>query len=279
MPSELQNCCSVDSLANVTYQSIPPVLELKSTEKVMICFESLIKRAKSEIGMTKTAVKANEILKEERERNDLKEDILNNIFKLIINLPDEYIYQYERGKLTKGLVENLISVMEFLLLFYGRNDLPLQLIDKTSFLSTDLKNDIAIYKAACEVEKFAVEDVDSNTTCYWRICSDDGKSTPAGYSKLRVSIRTQKYQYLFGNLMKLGEILFVDKEFELCICEMYTNECEASNLHIVFLIPLKDPEKALKSTSDGISEVVLISDNRQEKRIYRKHNITDNEVN
>ena len=204
--------------------------------------------------------------------------------------------------LSKRFVENLVSVLEFLLLFYGRNDLPFQSINKIGFISTDLKNDIAIYEAACEVEKFnvvqvpyeevhSIEDVDSidgaGSTC-WRICCNDDfrKAIPAGYLKVRVSIKIEETQYLFAWLMKFVKVLFGDKEFYAY--EVYTSECGTTNLYIVFLIPPakdKDPEKAFEKAfknvtqsfnfkGNGIRRVVLISHNREPKTLYRKYIIT-----
>ena len=72
----------------------------------------------------------------------------------VVNLPEGCMEKYQLGPLNKTFVQQLVRAMEFLLLFRGRNDLPFQLVDKIGLISSDLKNDIAIYKAACEVEKF-----------------------------------------------------------------------------------------------------------------------------
>jgi hypothetical protein len=63
---------------------------------------------------------------------------------------------------------------------------------------------------------------------------------------------------------------------------MYTSEGEASNLYIVFLIPLvedKDPKRAFKdkvqpkySKNNGIMEVVHVSRENKETAIYCKCN-------
>lgn len=56
-------------------------------------------------------------------------------------------------------MQQLVKALEFLLLFRGRSLLLFQLINKIRLISSDLKNDMALYKAACEVEKLKAVEV------------------------------------------------------------------------------------------------------------------------
>ena len=75
----------------------------------------------------------------------------------------------------------------------------LQLIEKIGLISSDLKSDIVLYKAACKVERLKAIEVAYNQhhnvaissdgpTCThsWRFSSDEGfrKAIPAGFTKL-----------------------------------------------------------------------------------------------
>ena len=103
-----------------------------------LCFENLIKRAKSEIDVAMDA--PNDSLGGNKEREELRKEVFA-MLDTIIKLPQRYVMKYDTAGLSKRFVENLVSVLEFILLFYGRNDLPCQSINKIGFISTDLKND------------------------------------------------------------------------------------------------------------------------------------------
>ena len=259
-------------------------------EKARLCYENLKKRAKSEIESAMFSPRA--ILSENDERDKLKEEVLA-IFEKVINLPESCMEKYQLGPRNETFVQQLVRAMDFLLLFRGRNDLPFQLVDKIGLISSDLKSDIAVYKAACEVEKFkavevafkehhSVDNSDDSPIRSWRFCCDESfrKAIPYGYSKLRVTIEIDENRYLFESLMKLGRTLSGGKRFYTH--EMYTSEREASNLWIIFLMPLiedKDVKKAFRDKVQSkfiseikIKEIVLISrDNRETITIYCKY--------
>ena len=272
------------------------MFQLKSVERARLCYENLKKRAKSEVEVAMFAPQA--ILSEFQERDQLKEEVLT-LLKEDINLPENCMKKYQDGPRTDSFVQQLIRVMEFLLLFRGRNDLPFQLIEKIGLISSDLKSDIALYKAACEVEKLKAVEVAYNEhhnvaissdgpthTHSWRFSSDEGfrKAIPVGYTKLRVLIKINENQYLFERLLKLGRVLSSGKQFYTH--EMHTSESEASNLHIIFLMPLvedKDPKMAFRDKVQsklineiGIMEVAQISRENKETIIYCEHNKTLN---
>lgn len=199
------------------------MFELKSVEKARLCYENLKKRARGEIEVAMSSPQA--ILSENQERNQLKEQVLE-VLEKDINLPEIWMEKYQLGPLTDTFVEKLVRALEFLMLFRGRNDLSFQLIQKIGLISSDLKNDIALYKAACEVEKLKSVEIaykehhsvafdhelssDINGpdhTQFWRFCCDESfkRAIPTGYSKLRVWIRISDVnQYLFERLLKLG---------------------------------------------------------------------------
>ena len=154
-------------------------------------------------------------------------------------------------------MQQLVKTMEFLLDIRGRHHLPFQLINKIGLLSPDLKNDIALYKAAFEVEELkavevafkeyhSVEISSDGPTHAWKFGSDEGfrRAIPAGHSKLQVLININENQYLFERLLTLGRKLSGGKQFYTH--GMYTGEHKASKHYIVFLVPLvedKDPKK------------------------------------
>ena len=176
-----------------------------------------------------------------------------------INLPERCMEKYRYGPINDSFLQQLVRAMEFLLLYHGGNDLPFQLIEKIGLIhiNSDLKSDIALYKAACEVEKLNTVEVaykehhnvvinSHGPTHSWSCSSDEGlrKGNPAGFTKLQVLIKINENQYLFERLLKLGRMLSSGKQFYTH--EMYTSEGEASNLHIIFLMPLvedKDPKR------------------------------------
>ena len=175
----------------------------------------------------------------------------------------------------------------------GRHYLPFQLIDKIGLFSPDIKNDVALYKAAFEVEELKAAEVAfkeyhtveisrDGPAHVWTFSSDEGfrRAIPAGNTKLRVLIEIKKNQYLFERLLALGRKLSGGKQFYAH--EMYTSEHEASKLYIVFLMPLvedKDPKKAFRDRVQpkfinefGIMEVVQVSRENKETVIYCKAN-------
>ena len=267
-------------------------------DNARLCYENLKKRAKSEVEVAMFAPRS--ILSEVQERNQLKEQVLK-ILEEDINLPENCMEKYQFGPLNDTFMQQVVKAMEFLLLFRGRNDLPFQLINKIGVISSSLKSDIALYKAACEVERLKAVEVaykehhsvdhevsSDGPTYFWRFCSDEGfrKAIPTGYSKLRVLIKINENQYIFERLLKLGRTLSSGKRFYTH--EMYTTECKASNLYIIFLMPLmedKDPKKAFRDKVQwkfinelGIMEVVQISRKNNETVIYCKYNTFSNEI-
>ena len=226
------------------------MFELKSAQ---LCYENLKKRAISEIKVAMFAPQA--ILSDIQERLQLKEEILK-LVKEDIKLPEKCVEKYKLGPLNNHFLQHyLIKAMKFLLHFCGRHYLPFQLINKIGLLSncSDLKNDIALYNAAFEVE--------------------------AKYSKLRVAIKMNENQYLFERLRKLGRKLSGGKQFYTH--EMYTSEREASKLYIVtvFLVPLVEDEDQKKAFWDKkfiddfeITEAVQVSRENKETVLYRKAN-------
>ncbi|MCG8623110.1 MAG: hypothetical protein MJE68_14090, partial [Proteobacteria bacterium] len=92
------------------------------------------------------------ILSDIQERLQLKEEILK-LVKEDIKLPEKCVEKYQLGPLNIPFLQrHLIKAMIFLSHFCGRHYLPFQLINKIGLLSSDLKNDIALYNAAFEVE-------------------------------------------------------------------------------------------------------------------------------
>ena len=121
-----------------------------------------------------------------------------------INLPERCMEKYRFGPLNDSFLQQLVRAMEFLLLFQGINNLPFQLIEKIGLIhiSSDLKSDIALYKAACKVEALKAVEVaykehhnvvisSHGPTNSWSCSSDEGlrKANPAGFTKLRVLIK------------------------------------------------------------------------------------------
>ena len=272
--------------AVINTHSVFLVFELKSAERARLCYENLKKRAKSEIEVAIFAPQP--ILDEKTERKKLKKEVL----KLLrdIKLPENCTEKYELGPFNDTFLQQLVKAMEFLLHFRGRHHLPFQLIDKIGLLSPELKKDIALYKAAFEVEELkavevafkeyhTVEISSDGSTHTWRFSSDEGfrRTIPAGNTKLRVLIEIKKNQYLFERLLALGRKLSGGKPFYTH--EMYTSE---HKLYIVFLVPLvedKDPKKAFRDRMQpkfisefGIMEVVQVSRENKETVIYRKAN-------
>ena len=130
------------------------------------------------------------------------------------------------GSLSNAFVQQLVKAMKFLLDFRGRHHLPFQLINKIGLLSSDLKNDAALYKAAFEVEELKAVEVafkeyhtvkisSDDPTHAWKFGSDEGfrRAIPAGHSKLRVLIEINENQYLFERLLPLGRKLSNGKQF------------------------------------------------------------------
>ena len=268
--------------------SFSPVFKLTSVGKARVCYENLKKRAKSEIDVALSAPQAIESKNQGREQ--LKKQVLV-VLKRDVDLPENYMEKYDFGPQNDKFVLQLVKAMEFLFLFRGRNDLPFQFISNIGMISSDLKSDIALYKAACEAEKLKavevayekchnVEDNNSDPTHFWRFHCDETsrKAIPAGYSKVRVWIEFNKKQYLFERLLKLGRTLSRGKQFYTH--EMYTSDQEASNLHIVFLLPLmedKDLKKVFRDKNfineigNEIMEAVQISSENTETLIYCKY--------
>ena len=61
--------------------------------------------------------------------------------------------KYKCGPWNDKFVQQLVKAMELLFLFHGRNDQPFQFINKIGVISSDLKSDIALYKAVFEAEE------------------------------------------------------------------------------------------------------------------------------
>ena len=263
-------------------------------KRARLCYENLKKRVDSEIDLARYAPQP--ILAENSEQIKLKKEIL----KLLedIKLPENFTAKYEFGPITGIFVEHLIKAMEFLLLFRSRHCLPFQLINKIGLLSPELKNDIALYNAAFEVEELkavevtfkeyhTVEISSDGPTHTWRFSSDEGfrRAIPDGHSKLRVLIKIEKNfnHYLFERLLTLGRELSCGNQFyahEMYMSEREASKCEASKLCIVFLMPLVDQKKAYtdkvekfsKRFEPQIMEVVQVSHENKETVLYRMAN-------
>lgn len=257
-------------------------------KKARLCYENLKKRARGEIDVAMSAPQT--IESKNQGRKQLKKNILE-VLKEDIKLPKNLMEKYQLGPLNDKFVEKLVGALEFLFLFHGRNDLPFQFINKIGLISSDLKSDIALYKAVCEAEKLKavevaykehhnVEDNSGDPMHFWRFCCDEyfRKAIPTGYSRVRVWIEFNKKQHLFERLLKLGRTLSHGKQFYTH--EMYTSDQEAKNLHIVFLLPLmadKDLKKVFRdrnfinSIGDEIMEAVEISRENTETVIYSKY--------
>ena len=269
------------------------VFELKSVVSARLCYENLKKRAISEIEVARFAPQA--ILDGKSERKELKQVVIE-LLKEDIKLPENCMEKYDfpsTGSFSNAFVQQLFKVIEFLLDFRGKHHLPFQLINKIGLLSPNLKNDVALYKAAFEVEELkavemaykkydSIEISSDGPTHTWRFSSDEGfrRAIPAGHTKLRVLIKINKNQYLFERLLPLGRKLSDGKQFYTH--EIYTSEHEASKLYIVFFVPLvedKDQKKAFRDrvqpkviSEFGIMEVVQVSRENKETVLYRKAN-------
>lgn len=235
---------------------------------------------------------ANAILDENEGRDQFKKEMIEMLGRHI-NLPNRCIRKYVLGPpRTENFIKKLCKVIEFFSHFRGKNDLLFQLIKKISLLSSELKSDVALYKAAFRAEKLedvkvaygeyqSVEGSLVGPSRSWTFCCDESfkKVIPTGLSKVRVLIKIDENQFLFERLMNLGRKLSgVGHKFY--VHEMYTTECEASSMHIIFLIPLigdKDPKKAFRARlqhkvieESKIKEAWLISHDNKEIKIYRK---------
>ena len=265
---------------------------MKSVVRAQLCYENLKKRAISEIEGARFAPQA--ILDGKSERKELKQVVIE-LLKEDIKLPENCMEKYDfpsTGFLSNAFVQQLVNAIEFLLHFRGRHHLPFQLINKIGLLSQELKNDMALYKAAFEVEGLkavevaykkydSVEISSDGPTHAWRFSSDEGfrRAIPAGHTKLQVLIKINKNQYLFERLLPLGRKLSGGKQFYTH--EMYMDEHKASELYIVFLVEDKDPKKAFRDkvpkfiSEFGVMKVVQVSPENKETVIYRKYVITN----